>query len=118
AVFAGGARPQRFIVQAWSRRGAPVGRPLEISPTVNVDAAFMSGDGRFAAVIPSPGDQPNAPIEIWNVRERRVVRTVPPSLTPFGGLPDFSADDSSIAMGKPAASESRPPQANAGPPSG
>jgi WD40 repeat protein len=116
AIYADRGRTGGFVVQKWSRRGARVGRPLEISATLSADAAFLSGDGRFAAVIPNPGNQPNAPIQIWNVSDRRVVRTVPPSAAPFGGLPDFSADDSSIAMGKPGRDAVPGPGPGHGPP--
>jgi WD40 repeat protein len=98
-IYADRAQTGGFVVQKWSRRGARVGGPLEISATLTADAAFLSGDGRFAGVI--PGGQPNAPIQIWNVSRRRMVGTVPPSVAPFGGLPVFSPDGSSIAMGKP-----------------
>ena len=89
-----------FVVQTWSNPAARPGKPLEISPTNAVDAVFLSGDGRLAAIIPLPRGLPKAPIQIWNVAKRRVT-TVPPLTTPFGGEPDFSPGGSSIAMGIP-----------------
>ncbi len=64
-------------------------------------------------VIPDPGNRAAAPIRIWNVAERRLVRVVPPSPAPFGGEPVFSPDGSSIALGRPGSAP-----ALKGPPSG
>ncbi|MDP9257931.1 MAG: TIR domain-containing protein [Actinomycetota bacterium] len=89
-----------FVVQTWSNPAARPGKPLEISPTNVVNAVFLSGDGRLAAIIPLPRGLPKAPIQIWNVAKRRVT-TVPPLTTPFGGEPVFSPGGSSIAMGIP-----------------
>jgi WD40 repeat protein len=91
-----------LAVQTWSGQDAHPGLPMEIAPTNRVDAAFLSGDGRLAAVIPSPVLRPDAPVRIWSVAERRIVATVPLSNVPTGGLPVFSPDSSSIAMGIPA----------------
>lgn len=94
-----GAR-HTLVVQNWSGPDARPGQPFEISPTSEVAAVFLSGDGRLAATIPIPRLQPLAPIQIWNVAERRRT-TVPPLTAPFGGEPVFSPDGSSIAMGIP-----------------
>jgi WD40 repeat protein len=73
---------------------------LEISPTNEVNAVFLSSDGRLAAIIPAPRLQPKAPIQIWDVAQRRRT-TVPPLTAPFGGEPVFSPDGSKISMGIP-----------------
>jgi len=88
-----------LVVQTWPDHAAHPGPPLEISPTHIVNVAFLSGDGRLAAVIPLPRDQPKAPIRIWSVAQRRVVTTVPPSQAPTGAQPVFSPDGATIAMG-------------------
>jgi WD40 repeat protein len=122
AIVAKANEPRHpLAVQTWSGRALHPGRALEISPTENVDAVFLSDDGRFAGVIPNPGAQPNAPIRIWNVAQRRLVTTVPPSAAPFGGEPVFSPDDSRIAMGIPGGTAivGQPPSGpTSGPPAG
>jgi WD40 repeat protein len=99
-----GTRAGRAVVQAWPAPRAHPGPPLELSPTANVNAEFISPDGRLAGVIPLPreGFQPTAPIRVWNIADRRVVANVPPSIPPFGGEPNFSPDGKTIAMGKQA----------------
>jgi WD40 repeat protein len=75
--------------------------PLRLSRTDTVDAVFLSGDGRLAGVIPAPASNgTKAPIKIFDVERRRVVRTLPPSTAPFGGEPVFSPDRRLIAMGR------------------
>ena len=92
-------------VQRIPNRG-PAVPPLRVSPTDNVDAIFLSGDGRYAAVIPSPSAaSSDAPVRIWSIVGRRVVRTLPPAPAPFGGEPTFGPDDRLLAMGEIPASE-------------
>lgn len=92
-------------VQRIPNRG-PAAPPLRVSPTDQVDAIFLSGDGRYAAVIPSPtAADSDAPVRIWSIAGRRVVRTLPPAAAPFGGEPTFSPDDRLLAMGEIPASE-------------
>jgi WD40 repeat protein len=111
----------RLAVQTWrTSRGSPE-PPLVIAPTTNADAIFISGDGRFAGIIPVPDKAQRAPVRVWNVAERRVVARVPPTIAPFGGQPVFSPNGQLIAMGKPP-SAARPgaPQrgTGGGPPQG
>ena len=88
------------VVQQWPsfRRDNPTA-PLVLSPTANVDAEFISGDGRLAGLIPAVLQGP-APIRVWSIAERRVIATVAPSIPPFSGEPVFSPDGKSIAMNK------------------
>ncbi len=89
-------------VQSFSRDGGVASPPLVLSSTSNVDAAFLSSDGRLAGLIPSdPSGE--APIRIWDVAERRVTATVPTSMEPSGGEPAFSPTASTLAMAKPIA---------------
>jgi WD40 repeat protein len=88
------------VVQQWpSFRGDNPTAPLVLSPTANVDAEFISGNGRLAGLIPAVLRGP-APIRVWSIAERRVIATVAPSIPPFGGEPVFSPDGKSIAMNK------------------
>ena len=87
-----------IAVEQWpSFGGEPSAPPLRLSPTANVDAEFLSGNGRLAGLIAS---LPTAPILVWSIAERRVIARVPPSQTPFGGEPVFSPNGGSIAMNK------------------
>jgi WD40 repeat protein len=111
----------RLSVQVWrTTRGPPEPR-LVIAPTTHADAIFLSSDGRFAGVIPVPNKSGRAPVRVWNVAERRLVASVPSSMAPFGGEPEFSRNGRLIAMGKPP-SAARPgaPQrgTGGGPPAG
>jgi WD40 repeat protein len=88
------------VVQQWpSLRGDNPTAPLVLSPTANVDAEFISGNGRLAGLIPAVLQGP-APIRVWSIAERRVIATVAPSMPPSSGEPVFSPDGKSIAMNK------------------
>jgi WD40 repeat protein len=104
-------RGPAFVAQTWSGSDARPGPPFEISPTKAIDAVFLSRDGRFAAVIPAPGNSPTAPIRVWDVAKRRLT-TVPPLTAPFGGEPAFSPDGTDIAMGIPGGTPGPGPSAN------
>jgi WD40 repeat protein len=71
-----------------------------LSRTDNVDAVFVSGDGKLAGLIRAPANSPVAPITIFDLARRRVVRALPASTAPFGGEPVFSPDGRLIAMGR------------------
>ena len=79
--------------------GRPVGVPFVLSRTDNVGAVFGSGDGKLAGLIPAP-NRGLAPMTIFDLGQRRAVRTLPPSPAPFGGEPVFSLDGRLIAMGR------------------
>ena len=88
------------------RRAKP---PLEISPTENTDADFISDDGSLAGIVPLPhGATPTAPVQLWSVPQRRVIRTLPPATVPTGAQPAFSPDKEWIAMGLPAGAPTTP----------
>ncbi|HEY7618248.1 MAG TPA: TIR domain-containing protein [Solirubrobacteraceae bacterium] len=111
----------RLSVQMWRTTRGPPEPPLVIAPTTDADAIFLSSDGRFAGIIPAPDKAQRAPLHVWNVAERRLVASVPPSIAPFGGEPEFSPNGRLIAMGKPpSAARSDAPQrgTGGGPPSG
>ena len=80
--------------------GRPVGAPFRLSRTNNVGAVFGSSDGTLAGLIPASANSAVAPITIFDLARRRVVRTLPPSPAPFGGEPVFSPDGHLIAMGR------------------
>ena len=79
--------------------GRPLGAPFMLSRTNNVGAVFGSGDGKFAGLIPASNGAV-APMRIFDLTRRRVVRTLPPSPAPFGGEPVFSPDGHLIALGR------------------
>jgi len=90
-----------LLVQRRSETGRPAGPPLLLSRTNVATAAFISGDGRLAAFIPAPnGNSAIATTSIYDLARRRLLRTLPPSVAPFGGLPVFSPDDRLIAEGR------------------
>jgi WD40 repeat protein len=96
-------RGSALVVQTWRGPTEATGTPLQISPTANVDAEFLSADGRYAGIVPIIGNGATAPIRIWSVAERRLVRTIPRAPSPVGGEPTFSPDDMLLAMGVPPA---------------
>jgi WD40 repeat protein len=100
AVIGAGRPGAPLLVQTWARKGARAGRPFVLSPTGDVDAVFLSPDGRRAATIPT-SNSPNEPVRIWDVATQHVVATVPSARAPFGGEPAFNPDGSAIAMGVP-----------------
>ena len=104
-------RGPAFVAQTWSGSDVRPGQPFAISLTKAIDAVFLSGDGRFAAVIPAPGPSPTAPIRIWDVATRRLT-TMPLLTAPFGGEPVFSPDGTNIAMGIPGGTPGPGPSAN------
>jgi len=87
---------QAVMVQRWRDDGRPTAAPLVLSrTTTNLDAFFLGPSGRLAATIVSAN--PNAThgqLRLWNVLQRRVVRTVPvtlatrsePLISPNGNL--------------------------------
>jgi WD40 repeat protein len=105
-----------IAVEQWPGFGEARSRaPLELSPTATVDAEFTSTNGRLAGLI---GSSPTVPLRIWSVPQRRVIASVSPSRTPFGGEPTFSPDGSLIAMNTFLAlsSSSAGPPSSPGPP--
>jgi WD40 repeat protein len=106
----------RVAVQRSTDSGQPTGTPIVLSRTDTVAAAFVSGDGRLAGVIPAPArGQSLAPITIVDLARHRVVRTLPPSTAPFGGEPVFSPDGRLIAMGRYVTPSGAPSRSPAGP---
>ncbi len=97
------SRGSALVVQTWRGPRSTRGKPLEVSPTVNVDAEFLSADGRYAGIVPIVGNGATGPIRIWDLVERRLVRTLPPAPSPEGGEPTFSPNDMLLAMGVPPA---------------
>jgi WD40 repeat protein len=101
-------RPQGLVVQRWSDGGEPLGSPLVLSRTANVDASFLSAGGRFAGMVPAPPSStgpsfgsPQGRLEVWNVAERRLVRTVRIAEVPSGREPVLSADGALVVMNVP-----------------
>lgn len=95
--------------QRWRADGTALDAPLVISPTSQVNAEFLSPDGRLAGVIPYPNNDPNAaegPIQLWDVAARRVAVTVPSGPLPSGAEPALSPDGRVVilAVGKKAGS--------------
>lgn len=69
-----------------------------LSRTANVDATFLGGDGRFAAVIPAGSETATGiRVEVWNVAEQRLVHSVP-TLLPNGNEPVMSPNGELVAM--------------------
>jgi WD40 repeat protein len=85
------------VAQRWRDDGRAVAPPLVLSTTPNVGAIFL-GSSDLAAVIPAPtGSAPLGVVRVWNVAERRLVRTVRLRL-PSGSEPVLSPDGNLIAM--------------------
>jgi WD40 repeat protein len=102
------APPGGLIVQRWSDGGQALGAPLVLSRTANVDASFLSPGGRFAGMVPSlptsPASSfgpPAGQLELWNVAERRLVRTVKIAEVPSGREPVLSTDGAFAVMNVP-----------------
>ena len=113
------AQPTRhgtaIVAQTWN--GSRPGRPLQIFPTENADADFLSADGRYAGVVPVSANGAPVPMRIWSISRRRVVRTIPPGPAPTS-QPVFGAGDGLLAMGVPSPSPpaGAPVRRAAGPP--
>jgi WD40 repeat protein len=86
-------------VEEWAADGRAQAVPLTLSRSANVNAMFISPDGRLAGLIGNPTQR--VPVTIWNISQRRVIATVPPSLPPSGGQPAFSPDGKLLALSKP-----------------
>jgi WD40 repeat protein len=96
------AGPHAAVTQRWSLTGRPDRAPLALlhhSVNANIDALFLGPEGRLAGVI-VVGPNGKAPVQIWNVQQRRLIATVPPSIPPLGGEPTFSPDGRTLAMAK------------------
>jgi len=109
--------PRRgLVVERLSAAGRP-SRPLLLSKTDNVDAVFLSQDGRLAGLIPAFGPSGDAPVRIYDVASHRLVRTLPPSPAPYGPEPVFSPDDRLLALAKDVGGRTPvgPPGLGAGP---
>jgi WD40 repeat protein len=91
--------PRGTVARRWSFTGKPVAPPLVLYPNLAADTVFLGPGGRLAGVVVA---QPPAmaPVQVWDVAERRQVATVPPSLAPFVE-PIFSSDGRRLAMAKP-----------------
>jgi WD40 repeat protein len=87
------------VAQRWRDDGRPTVAPLVLSRTTrNLDAFFLGPGGRLAGTIVSAN--PNATrgrVLIWNVSQRRVVRTVPVTLA-TGSEPIMSPNGNLVAM--------------------
>jgi WD40 repeat protein len=89
---------QGVVAERWHADGQPAGRPLVLSATPNVGASFLGADGRLAVVVTSAdSNAASGVVHVWNVAERRVVRTLPLTL-PSGNEPVVSPDGQLIAM--------------------
>jgi WD40 repeat protein len=99
-----------FAVQKRAQDGT-MSPPLRLSRTDAVTAVFVSSDGRLAGLIPLPGKNRAAPLEIFDLSQGRLLRTLPPSTAPFGGQPVFGPDGRLIEMGRPVSTASGPRQA-------
>jgi WD40 repeat protein len=89
---------QGVVAESWHADGRPDDRPFVLSATPNVGASFLGADGRLAVVITSPGSNASDGFaHVWNVAERRVVRTLPLTL-PSGNEPVVSPNGDLIAM--------------------
>ena len=103
-----------IAVEQWPGFGeARSAAPLVLSPTATVDAEFISTNGRLAGLI---GSSRTAPIRVWSIPQRRVIASVGPSQTPFGGEPTFSPDGDLIAMNTFLGPSSLGPPSRLGPP--
>jgi WD40 repeat protein len=94
-----GSRPgQGVVAQRWLDDGRPVDRPLVMSRTPNVDALFLAPGGQVAVMIIGPNlNASRGRVEVWNVAQRRVVRSVALQL-PEGSEPVISPNGNLIAM--------------------
>ncbi len=94
-----GAKPgQGVAVQRRNDDGRPSDAPLVLSRTPNVDAAFLGGDGRFAATFVAPNSSAvDGSALVWNIAQRRIVRRVPVVLA-TGSEPAMSPNGNLIAM--------------------
>jgi WD40 repeat protein len=98
--------PHGFAVVTTDLRTGRQSPPLVVAPTQNVDAIFLDAGGTAAGEIPPPPRSSHGPpstkIRLWNIPQRRLVRTAvvrqPP---PQGGEPQISPDGRRIAMGVP-----------------
>jgi WD40 repeat protein len=91
--------PRGAVAQRWSLNARPAAAPLVLHPNLAANAVFLGPKGTLAGVV--VGQPPgNAPVQVWNVRERRQIATVPPSIAPQGGEPTFSPDGRTLAMAK------------------
>ena len=91
--------PHGAVAQRWSLTGRRAAAPLVLHPNLAANAVFLGPEGKLAGVV--VGQPPgNAPVQIWNVEERRQIATVPPSIAPQGGEPTFSPDGRTLAMAK------------------
>jgi WD40 repeat protein len=88
--------PRGAVAQRWSFTGTPLAPPLVFYPRSAASAVFLGPGGRLAGVIVA---QPPAmaPVQVWNIAERRQVAAVPPSLAPQG-VPIFSPDGRMLAV--------------------
>jgi WD40 repeat protein len=87
------------VVEEWAADGRAQAPSLTLSRSANVNAMFISRDGLLAGLIGAPAQR--VPVTIWNIAQRRVIATVPPSLPPSGGEPAFSPDGKLLALSKP-----------------
>jgi WD40 repeat protein len=91
--------PRGAVAQRWSLNGRPAAAPLVLHPNLAANAVFLGPEGKLAGVV--VGQPPgNAPVQVWNVKERRQIASVPPSIAPQGGEPTFSPDGRMVAMAK------------------
>jgi WD40 repeat protein len=91
--------PRGAVAQKWSLTGRRAAPPLVLRPNLAANAVFLGPEGRLAGVIvgQAPG---KAPVQVWNVTERRQIATVPPSIAPEGAEPAFSPNGRTLAMAK------------------
>ena len=65
--------------------GHTVGTPLTLGSAASVAMAPVSADGQLVAVQSIGADEHHpTPIKIWSIPERRVIRTLPPTVPPTG----------------------------------
>jgi WD40 repeat protein len=85
-------------VRRWDDDGRPVGGPLVLSRSPNIDAIFLSPDGRLATDIVAPNQNASrGQAQAWSVPQRHLVRDVPVQL-PTGNEPAMSPNGRLIAM--------------------
>ena len=86
----------RNVAETWSRSGRRTSPPLIIGPN-STWSTRVSRDGRFA--YETLLGQTNRPsVRIWNVSQRRAVRTVSLAAAPSMSFPTFNYDGSSLAV--------------------
>lgn len=95
----GPGREQAVVAQGWGNDGRPTGASLVLSrTTTNLDAYFLGPGGGLAAVIVSSNPSARSGrVVLWNVSQRRVVRTVPVALA-TGSEPIMSPNGNLVAM--------------------